>query len=260
MPRTLLIVDTNTTVQRVTKLAFRGEGITVNVVQAGRDPIEVIAASPPDIILTDNAAAILAFLKTRADLSHIPVVLLKGAFDTSTADEESLVAAVLKKPLQPDAMVACVKGLLNKPVAPTPAAAAPVAPVQEAREKPEQIDARLDLDEYFDQLSLAFNKAEIAALHPEPGMPPPAGGARYGFTAAPAAVDPAGSPEPGPRARHAASVGDVNTELVEQITQRVLNQLNERMVRSTATEIVSRLSRWLIVNEIERHRPPQHDR
>jgi CheY-like chemotaxis protein len=260
MPRTLLIVDANTTVQRVTKLAFRGEDVTVNTVQAGRDPIEIIASRPPDIILTDSAAAILAFLKTRADLSHIPVVLLKGAFDRSTGDEESLVDAVLKKPLQPDAMVACVKGLLNKPVAPTPAAAAPVAPVQETREKHEQIDARLDLDEYFDQLSLAFNKAEIAALQPERSTPPPGGGFRYASIPAPAAVDSAASPEPGPRARHPPTAGDVNTELVEQITQRVLNQLNERMVRSTATEIVSRLSRWLIVNEIERHRPPQHDR
>ena len=259
MPRTLLIVDANTTVQRVTKLAFRGEGVTVNTVQAGRDPIEVIAAQPPDIILTDNAAEILAFLKTRADLSHIPVVLLKGAFDASPSDEESLVDAVLKKPLQPDAMVACVKSLLNKPVTP-PAVPAPVETAEETREKREQIDTRLDLEEYFDQLSLAFNRAEIAALHPEPLRPAQVDGARDGSAPAAAIVDRSESRAAGARFRHAQSGTDVNTELVEQITQRVLNQLNERMVRSTATEIVSRLSRWLIVNEIERHRPPQHDR
>ena len=255
MPRTLLIVDANTTVQRVTKLAFKGEGITVNTVQAGRDPIELIATQPPDIILTDKTAPIIAFLKTRADLSHIPVVLLKGAFDASKSDAESMVDAVLTKPLQPDAMVACVKGLLNKPVTPPPAAAAPAEAAQETRDTREQIDTRLDLDEYFDQLSLAFNRAEIAALHPERSAQTPVDRVRSGPTHASANADSGDSREPATRSRPAPSGTDVNTELVEQITQRVLNQLNERIVRSTATEIVSRLSRWLIVNEVERSRP-----
>ena len=247
MARTLLILDANTTVQRVAKLTFKTEGIAVNGVQAGRDPLELIAARPPDIILTDRASKVVAFLKTRTDLSHIPVVLLKGAFDPPATEEESVADAVLTKPLQPDAMVACVKRLLDRPEPPS------ARVVVEAQEKREQIDAGLDLEEYFDQLTVAFNRAEVAALHHERTEAP-----RSEVRPEPAPSPPAERPdlrERATRARQHPSSPDVNTELVEQITQRVLNQLNERMVRSTATEIVSRLSRWLIVNEVERNRP-----
>jgi hypothetical protein len=45
-------------------------------------------------------------------------------------------------------------------------------------------------------------------------------------------------------------VADTLTD--EELTQRVLDRLGDRMFRSSATEIVSRLSRWLLVDEVER--------
>ena len=41
-------------------------------------------------------------------------------------------------------------------------------------------------------------------------------------------------------------------DLVEKVAQRVLDRLGDRMVRSTATELVARLSKWLILDEVER--------
>jgi hypothetical protein len=58
-------------------------------------------------------------------------------------------------------------------------------------------------------------------------------------------------------ARPTPAAHAVSSELVEQVTQRVLDRLGERIVRSTATEVVSRLSKWLLVNEVERSRNTQ---
>jgi CheY-like chemotaxis protein len=252
MVPTLLLLDHNSTVQRVTKLAFKEEGVRVNAVQRGADAFAEIDAHPPDIIFTDNARKVVAFLKSRPKLPHIPVVLLKGAFDSSTPDaDEALADDVLMKPLQPDAMIDCVKRLLSQ-------SRNAAAPKVESLPPPraESVETPLDLEQYFDQLSVAFNKADSTPSQLEGGLL--FGGAlsatAAGQTHVPiprAALTRPTSTRPTPAA-HA-----VSSELVEQVTQRVLDRLGERIVRSTATEVVSRLSKWLLVNEVERSRNTQ---
>jgi hypothetical protein len=43
-------------------------------------------------------------------------------------------------------------------------------------------------------------------------------------------------------------------QLIELITQRVLDRLSDRVTRATAAELVARLSKWLLVDEVERSR------
>jgi CheY-like chemotaxis protein len=243
MPPTLLVLDNNTTVQRMTKLTFRAEGVRVNAVQPGSDGFEEIEAHPPDIIFTDHAAKVVAFLKSRPNLSRIPVVLLKGAFDASASADDELADDVLMKPLQPDAMIECVKRLLKSPDA---------ASSNQEQPSADGVDSRLDLDRYFDELSLAFNKAQSTQFQLE--------GDLWRWSDAsnrnpPAAMSPAIEHER--RDRTSSAMPVVDKDLVEQVTQRVLDRLGERIVRSTATEIVSRLSKWLIVNEVERSKAGQ---
>jgi CheY-like chemotaxis protein len=76
MVPTILVLDRNSTVQRVMKLALKEESVQVNAVQRSGDAFAAIEAHPPDMIFTDDARKIVAFLKTRPQLSHIPVVLL----------------------------------------------------------------------------------------------------------------------------------------------------------------------------------------
>jgi CheY-like chemotaxis protein len=251
MVPTLLVLDHNSTVQRVTKLAFKEESVRVNAVQRGADAFAEIDAHPPDIIFTDNARKVVAFLKSRPKLPHIPVVLLKGAFDSSTPDaDEELADEVLMKPLQPDAMIECVKRLLQ----PRNAAEPRVESLPPSRA--ESVETDLDLEQYFDQLSVAFNKAD--------NTPSQLGGGLW-FGAALSATDAVQTHVPIPRValtrptttRPMPAAHTVSTELVEQVTQRVLDRLGERIVRSTATEVVSRLSKWLLVNEVERSRNTQ---
>jgi CheY-like chemotaxis protein len=244
MVPTILVLDRNSTVQRVMKLALKDESVKVNTIQPGTDVFTSIDVHPPDIIFTDDARKVAAFLKSRPKLPHIPVVLLKGAFDSSTASDEELADEVLMKPLQPDALLDCVKRLLRPPNTTEPKVDSlpPIA---------ERVDEDLDIEQYFDRLDAAFNEAESTpfGLEAEPwdgGVASAAYVAQKRAPIARAGVD-----------HSAAPAQTVSAELVDQITQRVIDRLGERIVRNTATEVVSRLSKWLLVNEVGRSRNTQ---
>jgi len=242
----LLVVDENTTVQRVIKMAFKDEAIRVITVPRGRDAFGQIEADLPDIVLADNGPEVAAFVKSRPALSHIPVVLLKGAFDPAADGPDEALGCddVLMKPLQPQAMIDRVKRLLHAKKArarraPEPAPAAPPPAAAAAA-----VDAKLDLGQYFDQLSVAFTRAQHGTPLPADGrLPGPAW--IFSETPRPARDVP-------PRPVTAPRQPDVTDDLVERVAQRVLDRLGDRMVRSTATELVARLSKWLILDEVER--------
>jgi CheY-like chemotaxis protein len=261
MKKKLLVVDENTTIQRVIKLAFREEPIQVITVARGRDVFEQIEENPPDIVLAENGREVAAFLKSQPRLSRIPVVLLRGAFDEALdgVDDAQGCDAVLMKPLQPHALIDRVKSLLARRARATRRTPAPITPITQAPSfRP--VDPELELDRYFDGLAAAFSNAEIASAPPDDGwidtILPPAGVTQ------------------GPRMRQ-TSGGDVNVptaatrnvptknvpkkdappeEFIDTVTQRVLDRLTEGMTRATATEMVARLSKWLLVDEVERSR------
>jgi CheY-like chemotaxis protein len=257
MVPTILVLDRNSTVQRVLKLSLKEESVRVNTIQQhSGDVFASIDAHPPAIIFTDDARKVVEYLKSRPKLARIPVVLLKGAFASSAAArDEECADEVLTKPLQPDAVIDCVKRLLRTPTPDAPNAE--VLPPIRGRMSvaqaaaPAHADLDLDLEQYFDQLDAAFNEADgtSSTLEGESwdggsSSVVAAGQKRAGI--ARTALD-----------RPSLTTETMTTELVDHITQRVLDRLGDRIVRSTATEVVSRLSKWLLVNEVERSRNTQ---
>ena len=249
MTPTLLVLDRNATVQRVMKLAFKDESVQVNAVRTDREAFAAIDAHPPDIIFTEDARKVVAFLKSRPKLPHIPVVLLKGAFDSpNEGAEEQLADDVLMKPLQPDAMIDCVKRLLHTKNSVPPAP--PSLPLA----------ADLDLEQYFDQLEAAFNEADTTPSKLdgelwEAAFPPIVDAGQTRQEIAHVANGRTGSDA---RLGHPAPAEQkVTNELVDQVAQRVMDRLGDRLVRSTTTEVVARLSKWLLVNELEKGRSTQ---
>jgi hypothetical protein len=117
---------------------------------------------------------------------------------------------------------------------------------------PAEAHLDLDLEQYFDQLDAAFNEADgtSSTLESEPwdgsSSSVVSAGQKRAAIAHTAALD-----------RPSLTTETITTELVDHITQRVLDRLGDRIVRSTATEVVSRLSKWLLVNEVERSRNTQ---
>ena len=256
MTQRLLVVDENSTIQRVVKLAFKGEAIQVFTVPRGRDPLEQIEEDPPDIVLADDGAAVAAFVKTRPRLSRIPVVLLKGAFDEPGAgpDDTRGCDAVLMKPLQPEAMIDLVKRLLKRGAAPAAKPAAASKPV-----RPERVhrpDSELELDRYFDNLAVAFSTAEHGSSASSAGENWTQSILPDDVVAPRPAARPSAPPSPDTQTTgtNTNNLDAGSEQLVELITQRVLDRLSDRVTRATAAELVARLSKWLLVDEVERSR------
>ena len=121
VPQTLLLADDSVTIQRVIELTFADEDIDVVAVSDGDQAIARLDSIPPDIVLVDvgmpgkSGYEVAAYVKQSPRLSHIPVVLLTGAFEP--IDEARAAGAgcdgVLAKPFEPQAVIGRVKELLG---------------------------------------------------------------------------------------------------------------------------------------------------
>jgi len=202
VPHTLLLADDSVTIQSVIELTFADEDIKVVAVSDGDQAIEKLDAAPPDIVLADigmpgkNGYEVAQYIRQSPKLSHIPVVLLTGAFepvDQARASEAGC-DGVLAKPFEPQMVIGRVKELLAKgrgaggplevaapaaqpAAAPEPAAAPWGSPFGDQLSAPAGAPAP-PLDDYFDRLDAAFTSASAppaAALSAEPiAAPPPA--------------------------------------------------------------------------------------
>ena len=132
----ILVADDNSNIQKMVSLALKDQGIDVVAVGNGEAAVRKIADVRPDLVLADvfmpvrNGYEVCQFVKMDSALSHIPVILLVGAFDPLDEQEAQRVGAdgVLKKPfIPPDPLISMVKsalqrsgaGNLNTPVAKT---------------------------------------------------------------------------------------------------------------------------------------------
>jgi methylmalonyl-CoA mutase C-terminal domain/subunit len=111
VPHTILLADDSVTIQRVIELTFAGEDVDVVAVSDGDQAIARLESLPPDIVLADigmpgeSGYEVAQYIKHSSKLSHIPVLLLTGAFepvDQARASEAGC-DGVLQKPFEPDA-------------------------------------------------------------------------------------------------------------------------------------------------------------
>lgn len=147
----ILVADDNSNIQKMVGLALKEQGIDVVAVGNGEAAVRKISDIHPDLVLADvfmpvrNGYEVCQYVKTDSALSHIPVILLVGAFDPLDEQEAQRVGAdgVLKKPfVPPDPLISMVKSALMRagvsltpanaarsaPPAQTPATSAPAAP------------------------------------------------------------------------------------------------------------------------------------
>ncbi len=138
MPK-ILIADDNANIQKMVSLAFEGRGIQVVSVGNGEAAVRRIPDLNPDLVLADifmplrNGYEVCEFVKKDERFSHVPVILLVGAFDPFDEKEARRVGAdgVLKKPfVPPDPLIAMVMATLEK----NPRIAAEMAKAKEAKE------------------------------------------------------------------------------------------------------------------------------
>ena len=119
----ILVADDNSNVQKTVTLALTDLGVEVVSVNNGEAAVRKLADISPDLVLADifmpvrNGYEVCEFVKKDSRFSHIPVVLLVGAFDPLDEREAQRVGAdgILKKPfVPPDPLIAMVKTLLDR--------------------------------------------------------------------------------------------------------------------------------------------------
>jgi len=135
----ILVADDNSNIQKMVGLALKDQGIDVVAVGNGEAAVRKISDVHPDLVLADvfmpvrNGYEVCRYVKEDSALSHIPVILLVGAFDPLDEQEAQRVGAdgVLKKPfVPPDPLISMVKSALTRagvPLGPSPAAEKPAA-------------------------------------------------------------------------------------------------------------------------------------
>ena len=164
MPQTLLLADDSVTIQRVIELTFADEDIDVVAVSDGDQAIARLDAIPPDIVLVDvgmpgkTGYEVAAYMKQSPRLSHIPVVLLTGAFEPVDAARAAGAGCdgVLAKPFEPQQIIGRVKELLGRPPVRPIGSLEGVFGAQSSGEQAPETGAK-SIDDYFDQLDAAFS-------------------------------------------------------------------------------------------------------
>jgi CheY-like chemotaxis protein len=134
---TVYFIDDSATMREVIKIAFRRENINVIACHDAATALAEIEKTRPDIVITDvimpdkDGYDVCQYIKSHAELSKTPVVLMSGVVNRAVAERAFAVKAdeLLRKPFQPQDLIARVKALLkpNAGPAPNPAAAVSAA-------------------------------------------------------------------------------------------------------------------------------------
>ena len=134
---TVYFIDDSATMREVIKIAFRRENINVVACHDAATALQEIETAHPDIVITDvimpdkDGYDVCQHIKSHPDLAKTPVILMSGVVNRAVAEKAFAVKAdeLLRKPFQPQDLIARVKNLLkpNGTAAPTPAAAANAA-------------------------------------------------------------------------------------------------------------------------------------
>ena len=134
---TVYFIDDSATMREVIKIAFRRENINVVACQDAASALGEIEKARPDIVITDvimpgkDGYEVCQHIKSHAALSKTPVILMSGVVNRAVAERAFQVKAdeLLRKPFQPQDLIARVKHLLkpNGAPAPNPVAAASAA-------------------------------------------------------------------------------------------------------------------------------------
>jgi len=283
MGHTILLADDSVTVRRVVELAFQDTDIRVVAVGSGREALDRIASGRPDLVLADvlmpAPAGYDLCRAVKASDRAVPVLLLRGAFEPF---DERLAGAcgadgTVTKPFEAQGLVRRVRDLLAAgPTAPSPVAVD--APSRDEAEEAieallplpgpasaEAIEAATGPEDTGDHRTVAAPHVQdrdalpVATADPRP--PEPTGPSAI-------AVEPE---EPGtsedvgvrvvrnaPASPGVAGARDVSDSRIDEIVERVVARLSDRVVREIAWEVVPDLAAAMIrqrLREIEGQDP-----
>jgi len=123
---TVYFIDDSATMREVIKIAFRRESINVVTCNDAASALAQFKETAPDAVITDvimpdkDGYEVCRFIKQNPDLRKTPVILMSGIVNRTVAEKAIAVEAdeLIRKPFQPQELIARVKNLLNPKCAP----------------------------------------------------------------------------------------------------------------------------------------------
>jgi CheY-like chemotaxis protein len=136
---TVYFIDDSATMREVIKIAFRKENIHVVTCPDAATAMAQFGETAPDAVITDvimpdkDGYEVCQYIKQHEQLGRTPVILMSGVVNRSVAEKAMAVKAdeLIRKPFQPQDLIARVKNLLN------PRSAASSASDSSASDSPE---------------------------------------------------------------------------------------------------------------------------
>lgn len=118
---TVYFIDDSATMREVIKIAFRKENIHVITCPDAESALSQFLENTPDAVITDvimpdkDGYEVCEFIKRREEFAKTPVILMSGVVNKSVAEKAMAVKAdeLIRKPFQPQELIARVKKLLN---------------------------------------------------------------------------------------------------------------------------------------------------
>jgi CheY-like chemotaxis protein len=125
---TVYFIDDSATMREVIKIAFRRESINVITCADAAAALAQFPLNPPDAVITDvimpgqDGYSVCTQIKQHAEYGTVPVILMSGVVNKTVADKAVAVKAdeLIRKPFQPQELIARVKALLGPKVATPP--------------------------------------------------------------------------------------------------------------------------------------------
>jgi CheY-like chemotaxis protein len=118
---TVYFIDDSATMREVIKIAFRKENIHVVTCPDAATAMAQFGETAPDAVITDvimpdkDGYEVCQYIKQHEQLGRTPVILMSGVVNRSVAEKAMAVKAdeLIRKPFQPQDLIARVKNLLN---------------------------------------------------------------------------------------------------------------------------------------------------
>lgn len=138
MAKKLLLADDSITIQKVVELVLSEEDFQIKAVNNGQDALKQLEAFKPDIVLADiempqvNGYQLCERIKKNQTTSHIPVVLLAGAFEPLDDELAKNVGAdgYIIKPFESQELISKVNAALTSATMEGEAVSVEVSPGQ----------------------------------------------------------------------------------------------------------------------------------
>lgn len=134
---TVYFIDDSATMREVIKIAFRRENMNVVACHSGTTALAQMEQVAPDVVISDvimpekDGYEVCQYIRQHPRLGKTPVILMSGVVNRTVAEKAFGVKAdeLIRKPFQPQDLIARVKHLLNPKAAvrPIPPMNAPAA-------------------------------------------------------------------------------------------------------------------------------------